>query len=354
MRKYFIFFLASFTSSLSFAQHNSFDLELSKASVELRSEYIYNSIDGETVDETTGFKGTFFNVCLAGRLGDKWGFDIRHRVNKSSLDKNFFDATDKALIYYTPSDQWKFQIGKHSIGVGGFDYDTAPIDLYYTGQYCIDLPCFEWGVSLDYSLKNQKDVFHLEMVQSPYRYFYDKKNVYGYSFKYTGTHGIVDFIHSVNFFETQPGDFLNMIILGHRLNLGRWCLEADFLNKASLNGSSSQWFFKNVSFVGKLKFAPNTHWLMSCKWSYDVSDVTANTSTSFVDYDYLVPSGTECGRVGGIVEYWPLKGVRRDAVRLHALAYWDFGDNTCALGGCTDKQFYLSVGATMRIDFTRK
>lgn len=327
--------------------------EITKASVELRSEYSYNSIDGETIDENTRFQGAFFNVCLAGKVSEQWGFDIRHRVNKASLDKNFFDATDKALIYYVPSDQWKLQIGKHSIGVGGFDYDTAPIDLYYTGQYCIDLPCFEWGFSVDYSLKNQKDVFHLEMVQSPYRYFYSKKNVYGYSLKYTGTHGMVDVIHSINFFETEPGKFLNMFVLGHRLNLGQWCLEADFLNKTSLNDYQLT-FFKNISIVGKLKYSLNPNWLLSCKWSYDVNHGDANTPTSFEDFDYLVSPGTECSRVGGIVEYWPLTGKRKDAVRLHALAYWDSGKNTCKLGGCTDKQFYLSIGATMRIDFARR
>lgn len=329
-------------------------VEWTKASVELRGDYQYNSKDGAKVDDNTGFKGTFFNVCLAGKVSEHWGFDIRHRVNKASLDKNFFNGTDKALIYYMPTEQWKLQIGKHSIGVGGFDYDTPPIDLYYTGQYCIDLSCFEWGVSVEYTLKNQKDVFHLEMVQSPYRYYHSKNNVYGYSLKYTGNHGIVNAIHSINLFETEPGKFLNMIILGHQINLGNWCLEADFLNKASLNGNSSDYFFKNISLVGKLKFRPNDHWLFSCKCSYDVNNGEGNTATNYVDYDYLVPSGTECGRVGGIVEYWPLHGKKRDVVRLHALAYRDFGNNTCEIDGCGDKQWFVGVGVTMKISFLRQ
>ena len=80
----------------------------------------------------------------------------------------------------------------------------------------------------------------------------------------------------------------------------------------------------------------------------------ANTATSYVDYDYLVPSGTECGRVGGIVEYWQLKGRKRYMVRLHALAYRDFGNNTCEIGGCGDKQLFVGVGATMRISLLRQ
>lgn len=324
--------------------------EITKASVEMRGDYIYNSVDGETVDDNTGFKGSFFNVILQGKVSDKWGFDIRHRVNKASLDKSFFNGTDKALIYYMPSDQWKLQIGKHSIGVGGFDYDTAPIDLYYTGQYCIDLSCFEWGASVEYTLKNQKDVFHMEMVQSPYRYYNTKNNEYGYSLKYTGSHGVVDMIHSLNFFETEPGKFLNMFILGHRINMGKCCLEADFINKTSLNGHLGDCFLKNISLVGKMKYAPDDHWLLSCKCSYDINKTETNESMSNQDYDYLVPPGTECGRVGGIVEYWPLKGEKKNAVRLHAMAYQDFGKNTCELGGCGKKQFSLSVGATMRIN----
>jgi hypothetical protein len=328
--------------------------KITKASVELRADYVYDGIDGKTIDQKTGFQGTFFNLCFAGKVSEHFGFDIRHRVNKASLDKNFFNGTDKALMYYMPTEQWKFQVGKHSIGVGGFDYDTAPIDLYYTGQYCIDLSCFEWGASIEFALKNQKDVFHLEMVQSPYRYDHSKNNVYGYSLKYTGMHGLVNMIHSINLFETEPGKFLNMIVLGHQINWGNWCLEADFLNKASLNDKGSDYFFKNLSLVGKLKYRPNAHLLLSCKCTYDVNKAEANTLTSYVDYDYLVPSGTECGRVGGIVEYWPLNGKRKDAVRLHALAYWDSGKNTCELGGCIDKQFFMFVGATLRIDFARK
>ena len=341
-----------FISICSFAQNNeskSF-VEWTKASVELRGDCQFNSFDGSIVDENTGFRGMFFNVCLAGKVSEHWGFDIRHRVNKASLDKNLFNGTDKALIFYAPTEQWKIQVGKHSIGVGGFDYDTPPIDLYYTGQYCIDLPCFEWGASVEYALMNQKDIFHFEMVQSPYRYYHSKNNVYGYSLKYIGNHGVVNAIHSVNFFETEPGKFLNMIIIGHQVNLGKWCLEADFLNKASLNGNRSDYFFKNVSLVWKLKYRPNEHWLLSCKCSYDINWAEANTATRYVDYDYLVPSGTECGRVGGIIEYWPLKGEKKDWVRLHALAYRDFGNNTCEIGGCGDKQFFVSVGATMRIN----
>ena len=88
--------------------------EITKASVELRADYIYYGIDGKTIDEKTGFQGTFFNVCLAGKVSEHFGFDIRHRVNKVSLDKNFFNGTDKALMFYMPTEQWKFQVGKHS------------------------------------------------------------------------------------------------------------------------------------------------------------------------------------------------------------------------------------------------
>lgn len=324
--------------------------KITKASVELRGDYIHNRVNGETVDDNTGFKGTFFNICLAGKINEHWGFNIRHRVNKASLDKNFFNGTDKALMYYMPTNQWKIQIGKHSIGVGGFDYDTPPIDLYYTGQYCIDLSCFEWGISAEYTLKNQRDVFHLEMVQSPYRYYHSKNNVYGYSLKYTGTHGFVNMIHSINLFETEPGRFLNMVVIGHKINWRRWSFEADFINKASLNGNVSDYFLKNISLISKLKYRPNGHLLLSTKCSYDMNKAEANTTAYYVDYDYLVPSGTECGRVGGIIEYWPLSRSKRDLVRLHAIAYRDFGNNACEIGGCGDKQFFLSLGLTMRID----
>lgn len=354
MRKEILTILALVCGAYSYAQdslHVSDAFTLTKASIELRADYIYNGIDGVTNDDATGFKGTFFNVCLAGDISDHWSFDIRHRVAKPAKDGNFFDGTDKLKLIYKPTKDWAIAVGKHSIAVGGYDYDTAPIDLYYTGQYCIDLPCFQWGANVAYTLPKGNDKFELEMTQSPFRLMYSKKNTYGYSFRYTGNHGIINAIHSLHFFETEPGKFLNMIVLGHQLDFGKWVIEADVLSKSSLNGNSSELFFKNISLVGKVKYMPNEHWCISTKCAYDVNKCAANTPTSFTDYDYLVTPGTDAGRVGGIVEYYPLKGKRHNDIRIHGLAYYDIGNTTCEIGGMTDKQLFVSVGATWRLNF---
>jgi len=340
----FLTAIAALICSLASAQG------LTTALIELRGDAVYNGIDGKTVTDNTGFQGSFFNVLLQGNINDKLSFDVRHRVNRTSFNKNFFDATDKALLHYAPNEKWRFSVGKRAYAVGGFDFDTTPINLFYTSQYCIDLPCFQWGVSAAYYFNQRKDRIELEMIQSPFRaYHFDEatsNNLYGYSTRWIGSHGCVDFIHSLNFFETNPGKFIGWIILGHRFNLGKWVIEADAINRSSLaNGNSSEWFFKNMSFIGKVKYSPIDNLTLSVKGSYDFNN------TQKTDYDYLVCPGTSCGRIGFITEYFPLKD--DDRLRLHALIYGDWGKNTCPLGGVTDKMIYIAAGITWRIDFLK-
>jgi len=320
--------------------------EITTAMVELRGDAVYNGIGGTTVNDNTGFKGSFFNVLLKGTITDKLSFDIRQRVNRSNPDGTFFNATDKALLHFDPNEKWRLSFGKRAFAVGGFDFDTLPINLFYTSQYCIDLACFQWGISAAYFFNDRNDQIEFEMVQSPFRTLATSTNIYSYSTRWIGTHGPFDFIHSINLIETNPGKFINWIILGHRFNLDKWVIEADVINRSSLAGeNSSEWFFKNMSLIGKIKYRPVENLVLSIKGSYDF-----NKCTPEYDYDYLVCPGTSCGRLGFIGEYFPLKD---DRLRLHFVLYRDWGTNTCTLGGVTDKMIYVAAGATWRINFLK-
>lgn len=55
---------------------------------------------------------------------------MRHRLNKKNNDASFFDATDWLYLAYR-KDNWELSAGKQVVAIGGYEYDAAPIDLYF-------------------------------------------------------------------------------------------------------------------------------------------------------------------------------------------------------------------------------
>ena len=325
------------------------NFKITKANVEFRGGYRNVSVDKETIGESTGFRGDYLFVNFSGDISDKWHFDFRQRLNRSVSDESYFDGTDKALIRFTPNEKWRFDFGKRCVAIGGCDFAILPINLYFTGQYCDLLALYQWGASV--SFNTQSDAFKFEVVQSPFRKYSSNRNVYGYNLLWEGTHGCVDFIHSVNLFEVAPGSFVNWIMLGHRFNIGDFSLEADVLNKYSIPGhgvKSSRFFFEDYSLVGKLIYRPTEKVNLAVKYCYDKNKI----EDPEVNCDLHVTPGTSINRLGGIVEYYPLVKSKKDFLRLHMAGFYDWGKNTND-EGLKDKQLTLMVGATIRVDFTK-
>ena len=327
---------------------------LTRATVEMRSSYHYNSIDGIIDNNASGFKGNYFQFLLSGDISDKFHFDFRQKFNKYSADYSFFDATDKALLIYTPTDQLNVKLGKRPLTMGGCDYGIIPIDLYLTGQYCDLLTIYQWGVSSAFTNKSGSDTFTFELTQSPFKNYSSNKNIYAYSGIWEGSHGIVDFLHSIHLYGTEEGKYVNWIMLGHRFNLGKIKVEADVLNKYSIAGkdakSNNSFLFKDYSLVGKLIYNPTEQLSLAVKWCYDVNkcEYDDNDQMTLENCDYHVTPGTEINRLGGIVEYYPLKGDKRNIIRFHLAGYYDWGINTNQDATLIDKQLFVTLGMTIK------
>jgi len=314
--------------------------------LELRGEADYYSVDGETDHDNTGIKGTHLNFVMQGRLFDKFSYRIRHRINRSSADGNFFDATDFALLRYHINDKFTVDFGKRAMALAGIDVDYASIDIMITNQFNSVMELYEWGTGFNIALK--KSNLYFEIVQSPYWESYGKRNIYAYSVMWSGNHSKnIEFMYSVNLMESHPGNFIGWLALGHRINLNRFVIEADIHNRASFAGSSSSkyWLFRNMSFIGALKYMPLNNLTFALKGTYDF-----NTCDEQYDYDVYTSAGTDCGRVGFYAEYFPIKN---ESVRIHAACYTDFGSNTSRYKEIVDKSVFLSAGLTWRIDFLK-
>ena len=342
------------------AQETAFHPTITRATLEGRASYHLYFLNGAQNQEDSGFKGNYLQFLFSLDITPKLHFDYRQRFNKPISISSFFDATDKLLLIYNPTEQWDLRVGKRPVAIGGCDYAIIPIDLYFTGQYCDLLTIYQWGVSGRYTTKKGNDSFMIEFTQSPFRTYSTNKNIYAYSFLYEATHGPVDFIYSVNFFGTETGKYVNWIVLGHRFNIGKKVhIEADVIHKYSIAGkkatNKNRFLFKDYSLVGKVIYNPIDQLSLAVKYCYDENSCEYESieQQTAENCDYHVLPGTRVHRIGGIVEYYPLKGEYRNFIRLHLAGHYDMGVNTDPNGTVLDKQAFLTVGFTAKLDLLK-
>ena len=325
--------LAVLCCQFAFAQQES----LLNLGLETRADYQREYIDGDAIKDNCGFKGKYLNIRADGRISDKLTYSYRQRLNKAHKDASFFDATDWLYLKYQMNENWAVSAGKQVVAIGGYEYDRAPIDLYFCSEYWNNIPCYQFGVNLTYTFNEGKDQLLAQVCESPFRL--PGKDMYAYNLLWYGSHGWFNTIYSVNMIECMPGEFINYITLGNKFNVGDFSLEFDIMNRAVRNQT---FLMKDISLMGELSYSPSQKWNIFAKATYDVS----NTDKAG---DYCVMSGTEVTRVGAGVEYYPLDGGNKN-VRLHAAFSHSFGKNGNPAGVLLDEQSYVTLGLKWKMN----
>ena len=123
------------------------DSKVVNLQLETRMDYQREYLDGDAIKPNSGFIGKYLNVILNGTINDRWSYSYRQRLNKAHADATFFDATDWVHLTYKVNDNWSLNGGKQVVGIGGYEYDRAPIDLYFCSEYWNNIPCYQLGVS---------------------------------------------------------------------------------------------------------------------------------------------------------------------------------------------------------------
>lgn len=311
-------------------------IHLSNLRLEARADYQREYVDGSEVEDNCGFKGKFLNIRMDGKLGNGFSYSYRQRLNKPNKDASFFDATDWINLTYSTG-AWSFGGGKQVVAIGGYEYDAAPIDLYFCSEYWHHIPCYQVGVSAAYTIGGGSDKFMVQVCQSPWRA--NAGDMYAYNLMWCASYSNFSTLCSVNMMEVYPGKYINYIALGTELQVGECKLRLDLMNRAS---DEHAFWGRDISVVGEAEWLPNEHLTLFAKATYDVN----NTDGSL---DLCVLPGTEITRVGAGVEYYPMKNGSKD-VRLHANACYTFGKNGNLAGVLIDKQTLVDVGLTWRID----
>lgn len=217
--------------------------------------------------------------------------------------------------------------------MGGYEYDKNPVDVYAASEYWNNISPFQLAATVSYTTPGRHSKFIAQCSQSIYRS--NAPDMYSYNLMWIGNHGCLGTMYSANLVEYMPGKYISYLALGHKLTLGKLCIEADFMNRAS---SGHTFLFKDCSIMAELAYRPIEKLNLLGKVTYDVNHTGK-------DADYSVYDGTELTSVGGGVEFYP-----RDNIRLHAMYAHTFGTNGNPEGTMKPGRDYMSVGLTWNVN----
>ena len=324
----FTFFL-TFLSLTSFAQARP----VSNLYLETRFDYNQEFLAGHTVDDNSGFKGRYLNIRMDGYLSDHLSYSFRHRLNKPIKNAALFDATDWITLSYKTSN-WELSAGKQVVGIGGYEYDGAPIDLYFCSEFWHNIACYQFGISGAYTTASGKDKITAQFCQSPFDGF-------AYNLMWNGSHDFYSSIWSVNMLEYSPGRYMNYIALGNKFSFGNFVIDFDFMNRAS---SLSEFLGRDFSIMSQITWNPVERLNIFARLTYDKNSTEANADTTVI-------SGTEVLRAGAGIEYFPIKGTRN--LRLHLNACYTSGRNSAPAGSLQGDQTIISAGITWKANLLK-
>lgn len=314
--------------------------EVTKFAFETRFSWQMLNLAGQTDDNVTGFRGEFINLSLNARIYKGLSIAWRQRLNRLT-ERTFWDATDWLQMNYAPNDKWLISAGKQVVAIGGYEYDRAPIDIYYNNsEYWNHIGCYQLGASVAYNF-SKDDRLTFQFSNSPFRQEIGSNNTYGLSLMWNGRHGIWETIWSVNAFQCTRDRWMNYIALGNKFNFlpNHLWLELDYVNRAS---SGQTFLFEDCSVIAELSGKPHSTVRVYAKYNYDVN----NTGT---DADLYVMSGTEMHGVSGGIEYEPFKK-HPEVLRVFAAAGYSWGENTNSNGAMLNDQVIFNVGAKVHLD----
>ncbi|MDD4141538.1 MAG: porin [Bacteroidales bacterium] len=304
-----------------------------------RFSYQYN-INSDTTTNNGGFNGEYLTLQLSGNISDKFSFHFFQNLNEfSGTFNSLFDATDYLYLKYDINDNFSLVAGKQFVGIGGWEFDAAPIDIYYYSGFLSNMQSSEFGLAATYTSNDQNHSLTAQVTNSifitePF------ENLYAYSLMWRGTMDWFQSIYSLNFIEYSKGNFINYIILGNRFNFGNNFFYCDITNRAA---KPEEFFFQDISLLGHLNICICDKWSVFVKGGYDVNNTQEGITDVELFHDRLVTPGMKYYYVGGGFEFFPLG--ENKTVRLHAYG---------AAAHESTTQVEINVGVSWRPNLLKK
>lgn len=260
-------------------------------------------------------RADYLNLHIYGKINDSFTYRVRQRLNVWIDKQDPFRATDWMSLSWKATDKLTLMAGKSAILIGGYEYDSAPIDVYFYSQFCSNLSqYFAFGFNLQYEVaKSQYLTF--QVCNSPLDTGFSE--ALAYNFVWTG--GFAPWwetIWSLNFIEDPQKRVMNYIALGNHLLFNKVQIDVDFFHRASFK--QQNFFLSDYSLIGKLIWRVG-NWNICGKAGYESNDA-ANVNANGESFDTVLKAGTSYFYGGCGLEYFPLGN---DDVRLHIAYYRD-------------------------------
>ena len=94
-------------------------------------------------DVPDGFHGKYLNMVFDGQICDGLSFKYRQRINRFTTSA-FLESIDWIHLNWQAAPKLCLSAGKQVVAVGGYEYDRAPIDLYYCSEFWNMIACSRW------------------------------------------------------------------------------------------------------------------------------------------------------------------------------------------------------------------
>ena len=329
-------------TSASAQQGYKKSMEIFRLGVESRFDYLNEAIDGNEIYGASGFKVRYFNLRMDGQIAPGITYSWRQRFSRPNTNATFVNNTDWFHLTYKASENWSLSAGKQVVMIGGWEYDRAPIEIYYCSEYWNNVNCFQLGASATYTTNKGNESLTFQICQSPYNPLGlngNNDDLYAYNLYYFGSHGCYKAIHSVNFSEYRKGEFDAYFVLGNQFKFGNSTLELDFMNRGT---TTEEFMLKNYSIMAEFSQLVAQRVNIFAKVTYDKAGADAQP--------LFVHPNTELTRIGGGIEYYPMAHFGNRDLRLHAAYVYNTGKNGNPGGTAMPKGSFFTFGITWKID----
>lgn len=316
MKQLFLFLVISTFAIGLYSQENTEYKPMVSVKFDARFDGVATTFLDDKNDEydvENGFVGRYLKIIVSGDISDKFSYSFRKRLyTKNSDPLDFFSATDWANVTYKINKKFSLTAGKQVVSIGTFEYDYAPIDVYFASCFWNNVNPFQIGVNFGYAPDENNQLF-AQVVNSPFS-VKSLEGIYAYNLIWYGkVNEWLNTIYSLNFIEYEKGHFINLIALGNKIKFNGGEVDIDYINRYAGNNTP---FLGDYTLLSNVKFNLSDKFRLFVKGGYDVNNAQAE-GARFV-YDRYVQPGFDGGFYGAGMEFFPLK---KDDLRIHAFFY---------------------------------
>lgn len=281
-------------------------------------------------------QGLFFR--LGGEILPGLSYTYIHRLHKL-VSNGFLESIDHLHLDWRATRRLGVSGGKEVVALGGIEYDYAPIDIYYTSAYYSVVPCYQWGASLHF-YPSDNDRLQLQVAHSMMRYWAGQ-NTASVNLLWQGQHCPVKTLWSVNGLQSVDKQWVGYLCIGQRIDVLPWLrLDLDAMMRTGLNKQT--FTGKDWTFVGELSARPIPQLRVFVRGMYDFN-------LSGTDFDLFLDNGRKAARVGGGVEYSPIRN-HADILRFFAAGTYGWGSRLVDGVDTPEQEVLFQTGLRFKMD----